>query len=150
MEKYPSGLRSTAIFHELELGVWKSVEEDHSKDVIKTHVAGGGHVKDSGEGAAMVEEGVSEGGECSCLFDGEELVEGALRDGEAACARVTLFGDTVHREGVIVVGLFRERRDEKMADFSFFVAAESFKLVVSLDSTVEIKKTRRIERCQVS
>ncbi len=47
-------------------------------------------------------------------------------------------------------GLFRERRDEKMADFSFFVAAESFKLVKSLDSTTEIKKARRIERCQVS
>jgi len=37
-----------------------------------------------------------------------------------------------------------------MADFSFFVAAESFKLVESLDSTTEIKKARRIERCQVS
>ena len=67
------------------------------------------------------------------------MVEGALRDGEAACARVTLFGDTIHREGVIVVEgwdkggdwakkhlyLFRERRDEEMADFSFFFAAEN-------------------------
>ena len=67
------------------------------------HVAGGGRVKDCGKGAAMVEEGVSEGGECSCLFYGEELVEGALRDGEAACARVIIFGNTIHREGVIVV-----------------------------------------------
>ena len=91
------------IFHELELGVWESVDEDHSKDVIEAHVAGGGRVKDGGEGAAMVEEGVSEGGEGSCLFDREELMEGALRDGKAACTRVTFFGDTVHREGVIVV-----------------------------------------------
>ena len=37
-----------------------------------------------------------------------------------------------------------------MADFGFFVAAESFKLVESLDSTAEIKKTWSIERCQVS
>ena len=47
------------IFHELKLGVWKSVDEDHSKDVIKAHVAGGGRVKDGGEGAVMVEEDVS-------------------------------------------------------------------------------------------
>ena len=51
------------IFHELELGVWKSVDEDHSKDVVKAHVAGGDRVNDGGEGAAMVEEGVSEGSE---------------------------------------------------------------------------------------
>jgi len=37
-----------------------------------------------------------------------------------------------------------------MADFSFFVAAESFELVESLDSTAEVKKTRKIERCQIS
>jgi hypothetical protein len=32
-----------------------------------------------------------------------------------------------------------------MADFSFFVAAESFKLVKSLDGTAEVEKIRRIE-----
>jgi hypothetical protein len=36
-------------------------------------------------------------------FYGEELMEGALRNGEAACARVIIFGNTIHREGVIVV-----------------------------------------------
>ena len=85
------------ILHELELGVGKSIDEDHSKDVVKAHVAGGGRVKDGGEGAAMVEEGVSEGSEGSCLFDGEELMEGTLRNGEAACTCVALFSDTSRR-----------------------------------------------------